>query len=245
MDEQQNEFQPSEVNTESVSKNKSHVKVVATAGVFLAFGLLGGYYLGTAAHTQIPATAPSVSQNSSPTAMLTKKEGAGAIPLADAWSTPLTTYADPDINITFDYPKAYIIQKDDFDSEFTIWVASPHIDNDDQNVKESSKYSLSVPIAIIKNPEHKPLLDVIKEKYNHHAGLPRLLQNLTSMNAPTPNSYMFKGALTDTQIKKVFFANKDLVYELTLFGGLDAGTKYSPEQEQFFDKLISTIKLNK
>lgn len=168
----------------------------------------------------------------------------------------LSSYSNPKLDFTFSYPKSFITFVNDQNTVpvtyFSGSVRTPDVPINARGAgfdfQTYDQNTMLVNISSYQNPNKLELLDFFGIVYNSKGvdGKTTLISilkgGITTTNIPLQNSYVFVGTLGETPSKRVFFAYKDKVYELTLFGGNNTGESYTKEAEKIYDNIVNSIK---
>lgn len=241
---------------------KGQATILILVGILIILAVAGGaYYLGRqttpkSSSASVVNSQPS-SENPSPT----------VVKLSDAWNLGTKTYANPKIDITFQYPKYFIVTEVDIDRKNADFLIKY---KDDPNVKQplySSTFSavfdthkprdpvsqeicdnkMTVSIQKYDNTKELPLYDFISDINKSYPGdgmtetFDTYKKSLKSTNLPKEDSYVFKGIIGENPVKTVYFVNKGKVYTFNLFGNCDTGGQYTPDADAVFENMLKSI----
>lgn len=224
--------------------------------VLLIIGVLGVYYLKNNKTTSsINLDTENAASSSS---QMYGLPNYAPFNLSETWEGGLNTYTNPKMNISLKYPKSFSKTEEEEmptyegSAIFAVRLLTPQapkweLGKEDFDWTSYDKNQMSVYIEVFNNSNNLSIEDFIKNKFNDigidgkTSTYVTLKKGLKETSSPKENSYVYEGILGENPIKKVMFAQKDKVYNLTLVGGTDTGAGYSDDAEQVFDRIISSI----
>lgn len=207
-----------------------------------------------AENSQLRMQIDNIKQQSLPTPTAGQKTSQ-IIPLSTVWQMGTTTYTNPKLGISFEYPKVFTVDVADVSSDVTF---SMRINSQDIPIEQRvepgfdwtayDKNAMTIEIVQDDNSSNQTLDTFLSSAYvgpgvdGKTPVINILKRGLIASSAPVPGSYVFTGTLGETPSKIYYFMNKDKIYSITLWGGHNAGNLYSKDAEKVFDQIISSIK---
>jgi hypothetical protein len=201
-----------------------------------------------------------------------RKTANEVLKLAEAWKLGVSTYQDNKINITFEYPTQFGVNKVDTEKEnnefrqssnskedvygdFFVSFYSPDVKIE---LKEAPGFSwnyfadnsMSVAVDMYKNPNNLKVQEFIKERFTSVGvdGKTRSYEaippGLKKATKPTEDAFYYEGSGGGENPQKIlYFSYKDMLYIFSLQGGIGTGDGYSKEAELIYGQMIASIKL--
>lgn len=178
--------------------------------------------------------------------------------LASAWEK-LSTYTNPNLGVTFQYPTTFIttVNSLNYNSSalikpsFSVTIRSPFASSEETNKLgfDWTSYSLNTMRVTINqyDTDKLSLYDFISQLNKTYPGngitetFETFKKSLKPVTLPKEGSYEFDGILGENPTKELYFENNGKVYLFVLSGGTGTGEGYSKEAENSFNSLVKSI----
>lgn len=180
--------------------------------------------------------------------------------LATAWQMGLSTYSNPQLGLSFQYPTSFTVIINDtssYPSKFKHPSLSLKINTLDVPLEKRQKpgfdfnaydaNTMTVHVVQYDNSSNQTLDNFLSALYSGPGidgktpVIVTLRKNLVSSNTPKAGSYLYVGVSAENPTKIYFFTNKDKVYNFSLSGGNNTGQGYSKDAENIFDQIVKSI----
>lgn len=174
--------------------------------------------------------------------------------LSTAWQDGTVKYANPNLGITFEYPKSLEIQTPKIDNSlFSVRILTPDIPIEKRQSPEFdfnvyNENTMRILITEYTNNENLSLYDYIAKQNKTYPGngitenFDTYKKFLKQTNVPKEGSYVFEGNIGENPRKEVYFEHNGKVYVFGLGGGNNTGEGYSDDANKLFDNILKSIK---
>lgn len=245
--------------------------ILIVLGMILVVGIAAGaYYFGTAKNRSQPQV-QKTAQSPTPTIQTTPvpTQSNNVVRLSDAWVLGTKTFANPKIDITFDYPSYFNVKGIDIVKENADWQAqyknnpqvrqplytstfyttfsTPGEPSDPVN-REICDNKMSVSVQKYDNPKNLSLYDFIADSHKTYPGdgitetFETYKKDLKAATLPKESSYEFEGIVGENPVKTAYFTNGVKVYTFGLIGNCDTGGQYTPDADKVFQNMLMSVK---
>lgn len=245
---------------------KGFAPIIIIIGLVLILSLIGGaYYIRNIRNSQRSSTSEAIPSNntksspvvatSQPAKDTSRPEG---FTLLAAWQE-LTTYTNPQLSISFKYPKSFLVTTNDTTSyasnlrpSVSVTFATPEVPIErrqkqgfDWNSYDSN--TMRVNVYQYDNPNKLSVYDFIAQINKTYAGngiqetYETYKKYLKQTAIPKQGSYVFEGNKGENPTKEVYFESNGKIYLFVLSGGNNTGEGYSDDGNKLFENILGSI----